>query len=248
MVLTFLGLLVGVFSGLLGVGGGIMLVPALVALKYPPINAVANSALAVLLIVLSGTFFHYDKKNYNLKNLAIMALPCVVTTQVGVLVANYINPALLMILFGFLILAAFLLFVLKASSQGQPAQAAKSSLTSLLIVGSIAGYLSGMFGVGGGVILVPLQVLFLRFGLKNAVRNSLAVVLVASCFSTFGHAILGNIIFKDAFLIGLGGVAGAQIGARLVPKISERIMAQLFMIVLFMLAIYVFWQAFNFSH
>jgi uncharacterized membrane protein YfcA len=243
MALVFLGMLVGICSGLLGVGGGIILVPVLVGLKYPPINAVAMSALAVLLIALSGTFFYYNNNNYDAKSLAIMAVPCVMTSQLGVILSNYLKPEFLMFLFGSLILATLVLFMIKTAR----AVHMRAANSGLIIVGSVAGFLAGMFGVGGGVVLVPLQVLFLHFDLKTAIRNSLAIVLVASCFSFFGHALLGNIIYKDSIAVGLGGIIGAQVGARLVPQISETFMRIMFMIVLFMLAIYVFWQAYNFS-
>lgn len=244
MLLILLGALVGFIAGTLGVGGGIMLVPALVTLNYSPLNAVGSSALAVAMIALSGTFFHYKKSDFNVKNLSTMALPCLLTTQLGVLAATYIQPATLLFLFGVLILIALILVILNTSP---PHHEHKPSFFALLLVGSIAGFLSGMFGVGGGVILVPLQVLMLKFALKPAVRNSLAVVLVASIFSTFGHALGGNILFYDAFLIGLGGIVGARLGVGLVPKISDILLRRLFTLLLIMLAIYVFWQAFNFS-
>jgi len=244
MLLVFLGALVGFVAGMLGVGGGIVLVPVLVSLNYSPLNAVGISALAVAMIALSGTFFHYRQSDFNLRNLGVMALPCLITTQAGVLVAIYTQPALLLLLFGVLILLALVLVALKSS----PIQHhTRPRILKLLLVGSVAGFLSGMFGIGGGVILVPLQVLALKFSLKSAVRNSLAIVLVASCFSAFGHAVEGTILFKDAFLIGLGGIVGARLGAGIVPNISEPLMRRLFTLLLIIVATYVFWQAFNYK-
>jgi uncharacterized protein len=242
-MLIILGILVGLLSGLLGVGGGIMLVPALIALNYEPLNAVAISAVAVLLISLSGSIYNFRNYIFNIKNLVIMSLPCVFLSQLGVFVASYISPSLLLLLFAILLLSAILLLIFTRKKNQE-----KNINTNLalLSVGGTAGFLSGLFGVGGGFILVPLQVSALSLDIKVAIRNSLVIILVASCFSVLGHAFYGNIMLKESLFLALGGIFGAQVGAYALPKIHQDITSKLFIILLGFLFIYVFWQSIYF--
>jgi uncharacterized membrane protein YfcA len=244
-MLILLGVFIGAASGLLGVGGGIILVPILVALDYGPLKSVGTSALAVMLIALSGSYYNYKKYVFDFKSLALMAFPCVFATQLGVMSATYIKPAWLLIFFALLLVCALVLLCInKDPPRFVPA---KAKTSHLLYVGTLAGFLAGMFGVGGGVILVPLQVLVLNFEVKTAIRNSLAVVLVAALFSTLGHTLAHNIIFKSGLLIGLGGVLGAQIGSFLLPKLEAQLIKKIFVVLLLILIIYVCWEAFKIS-
>jgi uncharacterized membrane protein YfcA len=242
MLLVALGACVGFLSGLLGIGGGVILMPALVALNYAPLNAVGTSAVAVTLIALCGSIVNIRKYSFDIKDLSLMALPCIIVSQLGVYLATHIPGALLLILFGFLLLIILGLLIFKNSIQTTK----KPKKSGLLLVGTIAGFLAGFFGIGGGVILVPLQVLFLGFELKVAIRSSLIVILLASSLAIMGHYMAGSIIFKDSIVIGCAGACGVQLGAYLMPRCSERLLRSLFTMMLMVLTLYVFWKAYVF--
>lgn len=112
-----------------------------------------------------------------------------------------------------------------------------------LITGSLAGTLAGLFGIGGGVIMVPLQMLLLEETIKVAIQNSLGVIVITAISASIGHGMSGNILFVQGLILGFGGLLGAQISTRFLPKFSDKVISIYFRILLISLSIYMFWQA-----
>ena len=112
-----------------------------------------------------------------------------------------------------------------------------------LITGGLAGTLAGLFGIGGGVIMVPLQMLLLEETIKVAIQNSLGVIVITAISASIGHGMSGNILFVQGLILGFGGLLGAQISTRFLPKFSDKVISIYFRILLISLSIYMFWQA-----
>ena len=92
----------------------------------------------------------------------------------------------------------------------------------VLLTGSSAGILARIFGIGGGLILVPFQMMFLNEKIKPAIQNSLAVIVFTSIFTTICHYHNRHIIFSAGILVGIGGLVGVQISTRFLPKIPKK--------------------------
>jgi uncharacterized protein len=248
MIFTLLisGCLVGVLSGFLGVGGGLIIVPFLVFLGNLPLDAVGTSVLTVLIITMSASFHNWRQGNLEQKKLIYMSFPCIISTQIGVISASNLPDFYLLFFFGIFLIACIILFKLhKKKLHSEASSLVKKQTYFLLWVGGLGGFLSGIFGVGGGAVLVPLQVLILKYPLKSAVRTSLGVVMISAFFSSIGHCFAGNINFNQALLLGVGGLTGAQMGARLLPKLKDETITRYFVLLLSALAIYVFWKAYS---
>ncbi|MBD0335766.1 MAG: sulfite exporter TauE/SafE family protein [Cyanobacteria bacterium Co-bin13] len=114
-----------------------------------------------------------------------------------------------------------------------------------LITGSSAGILAGLFGVGGGVIMVPLQILLLGEGIKTAVQTSLGVIMITAIAACSGHALSGNVLFQAGLILGLGGLLGVQVSTRFLPRLPDRAIMFMFRALLALLSVYIFWQAWN---
>jgi uncharacterized protein len=112
-----------------------------------------------------------------------------------------------------------------------------------IATGSAAGLLAGLFGVGGGVIMVPLQILLLGETLKTAIQTSLGVIVITAISATAGHAARGNVLWVAGLILGGGGLLGVQVSTRFLPKLPDRIVSLAFRSFLAVLSIYVFWQA-----
>ncbi|MHB1189987.1 MAG: TSUP family transporter, partial [Armatimonadota bacterium] len=97
-----------------------------------------------------------------------------------------------------------------------------------LVVGVLAGVLSGLLGVGGGIILVPAMVLLLGVPQKLAQGISLTVILPISLSGADMHARHGNVSFPVGFWLGIGGVAGGLFGAQLAIGMAEAVLTGLF--------------------
>jgi uncharacterized membrane protein YfcA len=93
---------------------------------------------------------------------------------------------------------------------------------TLVGIGLAAGFLSALFGVGGGLIVVPALVAFLAFELKPATATSLAAIAFTAVFGAVRYGIAGQVHWGDALLVGLPAVAGATLGTRLQRAISSQ--------------------------
>jgi uncharacterized membrane protein YfcA len=88
-------------------------------------------------------------------------------------------------------------------------------------IGLLAGLLSGLFGVGGGTVIVPLLVLFLHFDQRLAAGTSLAAIIPTASVGVVSYAVSGSVAWIPAIILAAGAVVGAQIGTRLLPRISQ---------------------------
>jgi len=88
-------------------------------------------------------------------------------------------------------------------------------------IGLLAGLLSGLFGVGGGTVIVPLLVLLLHFDQRLAAGTSLAAIVPTATVGVISYAVHGSVAWVPALILAAGSVVGAQIGTRLLPRISQ---------------------------
>jgi len=95
-------------------------------------------------------------------------------------------------------------------------------------IGTMAGLFSGLFGVGGGVVIVPLLVLWLGFGEREATGTSLAAIVVIAAVATAVHAAYGNVHLREGLLVGVPAVAGVLLGTELQQRISTRAISLIF--------------------
>jgi uncharacterized membrane protein YfcA len=93
---------------------------------------------------------------------------------------------------------------------------------TLVGIGLVAGFLAALFGVGGGVIVVPALVALLGFEIKRATATSLAAIGFTAVFGAIRYGISGHVHWTDAVLIGVPAIAGAAIGTRLQRVVSGR--------------------------
>lgn len=91
-------------------------------------------------------------------------------------------------------------------------------------IGLLAGVLSGLFGVGGGTVIVPLLVLLLHFDQRLAAGTSLAAIVPTASVGVVSYAISGSVAWIPALILAAGAVVGAQIGTRLLPRISQTVL------------------------
>ncbi|WP_260406570.1 sulfite exporter TauE/SafE family protein [Microbacterium sp. G2-8] len=95
------------------------------------------------------------------------------------------------------------------------------ALLTFLAIGLVSGFMSGLFGVGGGTVIVPLLVTFALFGQKLASGTSGASIIVTAAVGVITYAIDGNVDWLAAALLAVGGIVGAPIGAQLLHRLSE---------------------------
>lgn len=261
------GMLAGIVAGLLGIGGGTLVVPLLVATGLEGLQATATSNLAIFLTASSGSLRNWKSGNLQLQNVLAMGIPAAIAGQLGIYIASDVIPEYVLLCgFALLLLLNVYLISLKkrAVAQASDSKAADQRYASPELAstdspnrnpaiarwgtGSIAGLMAGLFGVGGGVIMVPLQILLLDERIKAAIQTSLGAIVLTSLFNTLGHAARGNVIWLAGLSVGLGGLVGAQLGTRFLPKLPDQTVSLIFrglMLCLSSFTFYKAWQAFQ---
>lgn len=107
-----------------------------------------------------------------------------------------------------------------------------SRLARLAVIATAAGAFSGLFGVGGGTIIVPLLVLWLAYGEREATGTSLAAIGLIAVFGTLAHGAYGNVDVAKGLLVGAPAVVGVLAGTALQQRVPPRAVAGAFAAVL----------------
>ena len=258
LMLGAAGPLVGILAGFLGIGGGAIVVPLLLTLDYEPVRAIATSALSIVITASSGSFQNWRMGYLNLKEVLGIGLPALLTAQMGAFLADKLPEFWLLIAFGLLLVSNIYLVGVrrrvtarkkleeKAMEEGDELEhipQKKNEVISRIATGSAGGLLAGIFGVGGGLIVVPMQILLLNKTIKKAIQTSLGVIVITTISATAGHAYLGNVLWKQGLILGFGGLLGAQISTRFLPKLPEKVVSFAFRSLLAFLSVYIFWKA-----
>jgi uncharacterized protein len=237
-LLLILGTFTGTLSGLLGIGGGLLMVPALTMLGVPLIEATATSLVGVFLSAASGSVQNFKTGDLAWRVSLILAAFGIFTAQGGAWLGDRLPEHSLSFAFaGLLLLTIYLMNLRQTLKQRQPMQSA-IRLAPTAGIGLLAGLLSGLFGVGGGLVMVPLQMLLLSESIKSAVRTSLGAIVAIAISGLAQHAWNGNVLWIPGLCLGIGGMVGAQVGTRLLPTLPDRAVNLMFRFSLIALAVY----------
>ena len=107
---------------------------------------------------------------------------------------------------------------------------------TLAAIGTLAGLFSGLFGVGGGAVIVPLLVLWLGFGEREATGTSLAAITITAAVAVAVHGAYGNLHVREGLLVGMPAVVGVVIGTELQPRMSTKAISLVFAALLVVVA------------
>lgn len=229
LLLILVGVLAGLFSGMLGVGGGIVIVPLLVGLlHFDQHRAHASSLAAIVLIAVSGAArFGLGGEVEWAVGLAL-GLGGLIGSTAGAHLMNRLSPATLRLIFGILLILTGVRMLTAAAPE---VGAAPSTLTQALIgmgIGLVAGVASGLAGIGGGVVMVPAMVFFLGMAQHAAEGTSLLAILFTALAGTRVNLKNGRVDLKEATIVGAGGIVFAQVGASLALAMPAETLSQIF--------------------
>ena len=119
----------------------------------------------------------------------------------------------------------------------EPAWSESQRLLRLAAIGTAAGVFSGLFGVGGGTIIVPLLIFWFGYGEREATGTSLAAIIVIGTFAVTGQALYGNVDAGKGLLIGIPAAGGVVVGTALQQRLPERWVSLLFALLLVVIAV-----------
>lgn len=237
------GLVAGFLSGLFGVGGGILIVPALViAMKMDQRLAHGTSLAAVLPIAMSSTLGYSLEDKVDWPVAALLAGGAVFGAVVGTHVLHILPKRALAISFGVLLAATAVRLLLDHADAGGRSDLDAGAVIGLLVLGVVSGILAGLLGVGGGIIMVPAMVVLFHVPPTVARGTSLAVIVPTSIMGTWRNRANGNAELPTAVVVGLAGVVSAFVASQISVGMSETASNVLFALLLLVVAARMLWQ------
>lgn len=232
-VLTVLaGIGTGVLSAAFGVGGAVVSTPAIRALGVPALLAVGTTLPAILPGALSGTARYLREDLILWRVVATTAPSGMLAAVLGAELSDDVpgEGHLLMVATAILLGYTAIRMVrnrdqLRAATAGplpgRDARPEGGSVGLLVVIGAAAGLMSGLLGLGGGVVMVPAFTELGKLPLRTAIATSLACVAIFAIPSTITHALNDNIDWRIALFLTIGVIPGARLGAAAAVRASD---------------------------
>ncbi|SFG34429.1 hypothetical protein SAMN05660649_01349 [Desulfotomaculum arcticum] len=234
MINLFIGLAAGFFGGLVGLGGGVIMIPLMVGiLKMGQHKAHGTSLVALVFTGISGAFTYALNGSVDIPASLLLASTAIFTARAGARFANALPEWKLKRSFGgFLILISLLLLLKPYLYHVAEPTTGWLKIVVLLSTGIFTGFLSGMMGVGGGTIMVPSMVLLIGFTQYTAQGCSLLAMIPVGIVGAYTHWRLGNV--STSILPGLvpGVLLGTYLGGSLAHILTEDALRAIFAAVL----------------
>ena len=229
-----IGFLSGIFGGLVGLGGGVIMIPLMVGvLKLDQHKAHGTSLVALVFTGISGAIAYGMQGTVDVPAAAMMAVTAIITARAGAHFAHSLPEWKLKRSFGGFLLFVSLLMLAKPYLPHVPGMnSGWPKAAVLLLTGVFTGFLSGMMGVGGGTIMVPALVLLAGFPQHLAQGSSLLAMVPAGAVGAHAHWKLGNV--KTTLLAGLipGILLGTYLGGTLAHQLPDGALRLIFAVVL----------------
>jgi len=255
LLTVFFSALAGLLAGLLGIGGGVILVPLFLWLfhlaGFPPdliVHTAFGTSLCIIVpTAISSTLGHRKRGNVAWHQVFYLATAGALGAILGSSLAAFLSGNILHSAFGGMqvLVGLQLLFF----HPRLPPEELNPRKISLLVVGLAGGAFSAFFGVGGGVIAVPLMLIALRMPIHLAVGNSSALIVVSAFFGTLSYVVhglseaasvpfsLGYVNLLVAAVVAPLTIICARLGVRLASRISQDKMVNVFAILLILVGL-----------
>jgi len=257
-----LGAAAGILGSLLGLGGGILIVPGLTLLFGLPIKtAIATSVIAVVANSLAGSIVYVHKGFTHIKLAMVMEVTTTLGALAGGMVAVWVSGRWLYGLFA--LVALYIVYAMRrvpASNAaldatgalgagfmdpacGERTQYGVTHLRTGLAASTIAGVMSSLLGIGGGIIKVPIMCQVMGVPIKAATATSTFMIGITTATAAMVYLGHGYVVPAIVIPVALGAVAGAQLGSHLGSRAKSGVLRVLFQLLLAFIAFQMAWKA-----
>jgi uncharacterized membrane protein YfcA len=247
LLVSPLGFLIGVSLGALGGGGSILAVPVLVyAAGQTPKQATASSLILVSMTALVGIVPHWRAGRVRVVAGLLFSLAGVGASLLASHWNALVDDDVLLLAFAGLMLVVAALMVrslrrprlVASASSNEPVRIDVATVAKVIGAGSVVGFLTGFFGVGGGFVIVPALVLALGFSMPEAVGTSLLVIVVNSMVALSTRLDSGNVDWSVIVPFAVSSLAGVLVGGRLAGRHDPSVLQRWFVGLLVAVAVY----------
>jgi uncharacterized membrane protein YfcA len=227
LAIAGIGTSAGVFSGLFGVGGGVVMVPLLIlALRMDERRATSTSLGAIVLIASAAALTQGAYGQLHLVEGALVGVPALAGVVLGTWLQQRIPARRVSLIFAVLLVAVALSMVLSGDT-GDGSGAVSRDAGHVLLGGAFglaAGVVSGLLGVGGGTLFVPGLVFVLGLGHVEAEATSLLAMVPMSLLGAWRQHRYGNLELRTSVTLGLVAIPGALLGVVLANALPVRVL------------------------
>ncbi|MBI4713237.1 MAG: sulfite exporter TauE/SafE family protein [Planctomycetes bacterium] len=224
LVLLLFGFLVGTIGTIVGVGGGIFIIPfLLITYHLSPQAAIGTSLLVILFNSTSGTVSYSIQKRINYKLGIVFGLATIPGVLLGAAASKVFTMDIFRIVFAAVLIIVAVYLILKKEPAGteQDNPTSQHSLIYLPIV-FITGFIAGFLGIGGGIVHLPVLIVLMRLPVHQATATSHFILVITSIVAVLAHGLLENVKYDIGLWLGLGSIFGAQLGAYLSRHIKAK--------------------------
>lgn len=219
-----IGLIAGILGSMIGIGGGIIISPVLTFLGLTPPQVASTSLFAVSSTSVSSTIAYARSKKIQYMLGIKMALLSIPGAIIGSYFSTGIDPGYFKFLLAMILIGTGIYLMFRNSITNGNSFSLESIWIKIFFFSGtfVAGIISSLFGIGGGVIFVPLMIMIVGLTMHLAAPTSQFVLMITSLVGLIAHIILGNPEYLPAILLSAGAFGGAQIGSRLSTRLSEQ--------------------------
>ncbi len=252
ITLSVMAFITGFFSGLLGIGGGIILAPLLLIL--PPLmnlsplsikDIAGITILQGLFSCLIGLFIHKKYKTVSFSLIKKIGFPVFIFALMGGVLTGFIEEKILTIILGLLALIATWLIFLPQSKKEEEypdLETLKINTGRSFLTGASIGFLGGLVGQGGSFILIPLMTSFVKVPTRVAIGSNLGIALLATLAGTIGKGFTNHIPWKMALPVLVFILPATYLGSILSHKLSVSWLRFILGIIIGLSAIKILWS------
>lgn len=237
-IIFLLGTMAGFITGLLGIGGGILIIPAflfilpLLGFDTIPMNKITGIAATQGMLGSIFAFFSLKKNNKINKDVLLKLLIMVaVSSLCGAVVSNFVNEKILLfiLLTYTTLLVTFTIFFMVDNKPDLKAGVKITALPPILI--TVIGFMAGILGLGGAVLYIPMLNYFYRMDIKQSIANVTLLVFMTTGFAFIGKALTNQVPFEIIPPILLGAITGSKLGAKVNSKVPPMVLKVLLLII-----------------
>jgi uncharacterized protein len=248
VLLVILGFFAGMLGALTGIGGGVLLTPILALHFSIPIRqAIGTSLVAVITTSAASSSVHLQRHTTDIRLGMTLELATAFGAAVMAYLVGYFNRSALEGLFAAFLLYSAITILAKGGkfrTEDESPAAANGAIPPYepqryplgLGASLVAGALSGLLGIGGGPIKVPVMYIFMNVPLMVATATSNFMIGVTAAASAIVYYRRGDILVEDAAPLAVGVFLGSLLGARLSPRVHTRVVVYLLVVVMLYLA------------
>jgi len=219
--LALVGIVIGAMSGFFGIGGGMILVPVLLAIGFDIKNAIGISIVQMVFSSVYGSYLNWKKGSLIVGEGIFVGIGGFIGGFIGGSLTHYISDDILQgLFFGLLLFALFRLFFSTHNEDDSQAKTLHKGL--LFAIGAVIGVFSITLGVGGSIMLTPILVGLLHYPIKKAVSAGLFFVVFSSMAGMISRLSTGTIDFNNGLVVASASLVGVFLGIRLKDHVTSK--------------------------